>query len=107
MQHQAEQLHSISRAVASQNTVISGIHMRWNILLWSLFDVQNCVTDEAKVLAFNGGYRGGAPCCYQDVLGLHRSSFSVSSWQLAAIGDWLRGGVLYIITIAEKAVDVL
>lgn len=83
------QLHSISRAVASQKPVILGIHMRWNVLLWSLFDVQNCVTDEAKLLAFNGGYGGGAPCCYQDVLGLHRLSFSVSAWlQLGLEQGW-------------------
>ncbi len=80
----------------TEKEVMLGVHKKWNVLLWSLFDVQNCVTDETKVLAFNGGYRGGAPCCYEDVLGLHRSSFSVSSWQLAAIGDWLGGGVLYM-----------
>lgn len=68
------------------NEVISGIHKGWNILLWSLFDVQNCVTDETKVLAFNGGYRGGAPSRYQDVLGLHRSSPSISARQQLGVG---------------------
>ncbi len=70
----------------TEKEVMLRVHKKWNVLLWSLFDVQNCVTDETELLAFNGGYRGGAPCCYQYVLGLHRSSLSISARQQLGVG---------------------